>query len=502
MTGLPSMPELLAERFPPLGRYCPNLPTISGPQSVFLLLPNREAFYGGAAGGGKSDALLMAALQYVDVPGYAALLLRRTYAELEKADGLIPRADAWLSNTDARRLDGGKKWVFPSGARLEFGHVKDEADKHNYQSAAYQFVAFDEATSFSESVFDYIGFSRSRRSMFGPLSRVPIRVRAASNPGNVGHLWVKKRFVDEGSRKRGAAFIPARVSDNPGLDVAEYRLTMADLPEALRAQLLDGNWGAFEGAALVEFGAANLIDDFPLGDGHDRIEACDYGFNGAAWALVVSDFDGNVVFWDSVSGSDLLPDEVAELVIAKRKGEAWGFSNTVWADPSLWHRTGTRNSFAQPAVLADEFGIPLARANNDPRAGYARLRMLVEPDPARRFPAWHPRAGEYGSPRLFVVERRCPDLVEQLRAAPLQPIEKADAGEKIDPVWESRYGHFSALARYAVMAKPSPSPQPADPLPPHLRPLPSREQQQAELLGAARARMDQPRKRNRTRYVT
>src|SRR6266508_6612551 len=112
---------MLAEQFPPLARYCPNLATISEKQALFLLLDCREAFYGGAAGGGKSDALLMAALQYVDVPGYSALLLRRTYAELEKSDGLIPRADAWLSNTDARRHDGGKLWTFPSGARLEFG---------------------------------------------------------------------------------------------------------------------------------------------------------------------------------------------------------------------------------------------------------------------------------------------------------------------------------------------------------------------------------------------
>jgi hypothetical protein len=458
-----SMPDLLAERFPPLARYCPNLRTVSTPQALFLLLDNLEAFYGGAAGGGKSDALLMAALQYVDVRGYAALLLRRTYAELEKSDGLIPRADEWLSGTDARRHDGGKLWTFPSGARLEFGHVKDEQDKHNYQSAAYSFIGFDEVTSFTETQYEYIGFSRSRRRMFGRVAKVPIRVRAASNPGNVGHLWAKKRLVDPATRKPEVVFIPAKVQDNPGLDVEQYRESMSYLSEALQAQLLEGNWDAFESQALPSFGALHLVDSFPLGDMRERLEAMDYGLNGTAWALVATDYDGNVVFADSITEKDLLPDEVAALVVAKRKA-GWGFGQRVHADPSIWHRTGQRNKWGAPAMLADEFtdaGVPLLPANNDPRAGLIRLRTLIEPDPDRRFPAWHPRAGERGAPSLFVVRHGCPALVEQLQSAPLQPIDKRDGGELIDPTWESRYGHQTAMARYAVMAKPAPSERPA-----------------------------------------
>jgi hypothetical protein len=156
---------------------------------------------------------------------------------------------------------------------------------------------------------------------------------------------------------------------------------------------------------------------------------------------------------------DLLPDQVAALVIAKRKAR-WGFGHGVWADPSIWHRTGTRNKLGRPAMLADEFGekgVPVIPANNDPRAGLVRLRTLIEPDPKRRFPLWHPRAGEVGSPSLFIVAPRSRPLVEQLRSAPLQPIEKADGGEKIDPDWESRYAHAVPMARYAVMARPAPS---------------------------------------------
>jgi Terminase large subunit, T4likevirus-type, N-terminal len=494
-----SLPDLLAERFPPLARYCPNLATLSQQQGLFLLLDCQEAFYGGAAGGGKSDALLMGGLQYVDVPRYSALLLRRTYEELSRSDGLIPRAESWLAGTDARKLDGGRKWVFPSGARLEFGHVKDEADKFNYQSAAYQYIGFDEATSFSQSMYEYIAFSRSRRLALGRIAKVPIRVRAASNPGNVGHLWVKQRFVDATTRKPGVVFIPAKVQDNPGLDVEQYRQTMSHLSEALQAQLLEGSWSAFEDMAFAKFGDAHLVDDFPLGDAYERFEAMDYGFNGTAWALVATDFDGNVIFYDSIAESDRLPDEIAALVSAKRKHEGWGFSNTVWADPSIWHRTATRNRFGDPAVLADEFGesgVPLTRANPDPRAGYARIRTLIEPDEKRRFPLWHPRAGEYGSPRMFVVARRCPELVEQLRAAPLQPVDKRDGGEMVDPVFESRHGHFVAMCRYAVMAKPAPSTPPVE----ELSEEDSVRQEQQRLIRQYDEQSDNPRF-DRSRYV-
>lgn len=207
--------------------------------------------------------------------------------------------------------------------------------------------------------------------------------------------------------------------------------------------------------ALPRFGEANLVQGFPLEESHERLEAMDYGLNGTACALLASDYEGNLVFYDAVSESNRLPDEIAEFVLAKRKG-GWGFGHPAFADPSIWHRTGSRNQWGRPAMLADEFaenGVPVVPANNDPRAGLIRLRTLVEPDQGRRFPLWHPRAGEYGSPRLFIVAPRCPDLVEQLGSAPLQPIELADGGEKIDPEYEGRYAHHVAMARYAVMAK-------------------------------------------------
>src|SRR6185369_13608050 len=134
----------------PYMRHIPH-PT----QQVFLGLNVREALYGGAAGGGKSDALLMAALQYVDVPGYAALLLRRTWPDLVLPGAIMDRAKQWLSGTPARPHDGGRSWTFPSGAKLQFGYLQQDDDKYRYQSAEFQFVGFDELTQWKdESTYD------------------------------------------------------------------------------------------------------------------------------------------------------------------------------------------------------------------------------------------------------------------------------------------------------------------------------------------------------------
>lgn len=248
------------------------------PQQAFLLLGDmgvREALYGGAAGGGKSDALLMAALQYVDVPGYAALMLRRTFPDLNQADALIPRSKEWLSGTDARWNENEHRWYFPSGATLTFGHLQHEDDKLQYQGAAFQYVGFDELTQFTETQYTYL-FSRLRR-LEG--SGIPIRMRAASNPGGPGHEWVKQRFGlyrpegapsgpmmcqrPEWSRER--IFIPARLSDNPSLDQAEYVASLNELDSTTREQLLNGDWDVREPGSLFRRQWFEIIDHVPQG---------------------------------------------------------------------------------------------------------------------------------------------------------------------------------------------------------------------------------------------
>ena len=217
-----------------LSSYVPSKPTAK--QAEFLSLDCREAFYGGAARGGKSEALLMAALQYAHVPGYAALILRRTYADLSLPGALMDRARDWLTGRVAWH-EKNKTWVFPSGATLTFGYLEYEKDKYRYQGSEFQFIAFDELTQFSETQYTYL-FSRLTRAR---LVDVPTRMRAASNPGNTGHEWVKQRFLIEGAQ-HGRVFVPARLWDNPHVDADDYVLSLAELDSVTRARLLEGDW--------------------------------------------------------------------------------------------------------------------------------------------------------------------------------------------------------------------------------------------------------------------
>lgn len=239
---------LLQALTPPLRlRYCPTRP--SARQYAFVAYTGKEAFYGGAAGGGKSWALLMAALQYVDVPGYHALILRRTLNELKLPGALIEIAQQWLGGSDAKWNANDRRWTFPSGATLSFGYIGQEGAETRYQSANFSFIGFDEVTAFAEDVYTYM-FVRCRRGKTAPLGRsadgvgvndVPLRVRSASNPGGEGHEWVKTRFIDDESRV--APFFPSALTDNPHMDVDAYLEMFAAMSDPVtRQRMLEGDW--------------------------------------------------------------------------------------------------------------------------------------------------------------------------------------------------------------------------------------------------------------------
>ncbi|WP_221818262.1 phage terminase large subunit [Priestia aryabhattai] len=236
--------------------YIPHMPTTK--QAEFLLLNVRESLYGGAAGGGKSDALLMAALQYVHVPDYAAIIFRRTYKDLALPGALMDRAHQWLDTTDAHWSEANKQWTFPSGATLTFAYLATEKDKYNYQGSEYQFVGFDELTQFEESQYRYL-FSRLRR-LDG--SNVPIRARVASNPGGRGHEWVKQRFLVEGEKKN-RIFVSAKLDDNPYLDKKEYKESLMELDPLTREQLLHGDWEVRADGNKFKRHWFKIVEDYP-----------------------------------------------------------------------------------------------------------------------------------------------------------------------------------------------------------------------------------------------
>lgn len=221
-------------------------------QATFLCYEGREALFGGAAGGGKSVALLMAALQWVDQPGYGALILRRTYKQLAKSDSILSKAKEWLLPLRSLGLkynSNDYKFTFPSGSTLEFGHMDTEDAKYNYQGGTWQFVGPDETTQFTGEMISYPR-TRMRRSVDSP---IPIRWRGASNPGGPGHDYIKSRYIKDAEGKNPATpdrrFFPAKIDDNPNLDREDYvkQLREAGVDPLTLAQLLDGDWDAVPG---------------------------------------------------------------------------------------------------------------------------------------------------------------------------------------------------------------------------------------------------------------
>lgn len=238
-------------------------------QAIFMSRGEYEALYGGAAGGGKSDALVIEPLRQVHIPHFKGLILRKTFPQLaeliDKSLNYYPRI-----YPKARYNASSHTWTFPSGAKVIFGAMQHTKDKVKYQGQAYDFIAFDELTHFTYEEYSYM-FSRNRPN--GPGTRVYIR--ATANPGGVGHGWVKERFITAGEpmqtlwedvewrdpagnkhvKKQSRIYIPASVFDNKKLleNDPEYVSRLASMPEADREALLYGNWDSFSGQVFTEW---------------------------------------------------------------------------------------------------------------------------------------------------------------------------------------------------------------------------------------------------------
>jgi phage terminase large subunit-like protein len=250
---------------------------------LFLSLPHREALYGGAAGGGKSEALLAAALQYAHVPGYSGILFRRSLTEHKMANNLIPRAKRWLQpfliSKEVIWNASDYEFIFKTKnndgsvgvpATLKFGYCDQEDSHLRYQGGEFQFIGWDELTQIKPSMYEYL-FSRLRKKvcpehkllggepnyvegcmLCEQSKELPLRIRSATNPGNRGHQFVKDRFKINKDPKSGEffgnhaerPFIPAFVKDNPHINQKEYLDSLKELDPVKKEQLMNGDWDA------------------------------------------------------------------------------------------------------------------------------------------------------------------------------------------------------------------------------------------------------------------
>jgi hypothetical protein len=361
----------------------------AGPQTDFLAASEFEVLYGGAAGGGKSMAALFGALRYIHIPTYKALILRRTFPELQE---LMDRSMVFRE-LGATWNKTEKRWTFPTGAIVEFGYFERWEDGFRYQGQEYQYIIWDELGNCPEERFWTYLMSRCRSSD----SRIRPAMRATANPGGPGHAWLKRRFIEScgangevtfSDEKTGLTrrFIPAKLADNPALENADpgYRQRLESLPDILRAQLLEGDWGAASGLALEELDRRrHIVEKFEVPPHWGTFLAMDWGYaHPTSVGIFRTGPEKLVVLQDSLHLWRKTPLELIERVHDKlwELGDGGGpltFRYYV-AGVDCWSDIRARGE--NVPTVAEQFalsGLPLTQASRSRVSGLNNLRAYV-----------------------------------------------------------------------------------------------------------------------------
>ena len=406
-------------------------------QAEFMRRNEYEVLYGGAAGGGKSDAIVAEALRQVNNPNYRAIIFRKTYPQCREL--IIKSMRIYQKAYPEAKYNGSEHfWQFPSGAKIYFGSMPNSLSYLNYQGLSYSYIAFDELTHFTQEEYEYL-ISRNRADGEG----LRVYIRATANPGGIGHGWVKERFItpvppgtpqeikmdvrDKSgntiSVNRKRIFIPSSVFDNKELlkNDPNYLANLAMLPEAKKKALLYGDWDSYEGQVFTEFkdnpdGYDNhlwthVINPFKIPDSWKRYRSFDYGYTkpfAVQWWAV--DYDGRAYLYRQLygctdtanTGQKLEPSEIARKIREIEGETERGHSITGIADPAIWD--GSHGADGTIITLFEREGIYFEKGKNTRLSGLAQCHYRMTFD-------------ENGKPMMYVFKtcrpfiRTIPNLV-------------------------------------------------------------------------------------------
>lgn len=343
-------------------------------QIEFFKANTRHIAYGGARGGGKSWAMrrkfVLLALKY---PGLRLLLMRRTLPELRENHVMPLLAEL---HGIAQYKDSEKAFIFPNGSRLKLGYCDTERDVYQYQGQEYDVIGLEEATHFTESMRDFlITCNRTTRTDFTP------RMYYTSNPGNVGHAWFKRLFIDRQYRGKEKTtdyvFIPAKVYDNKVLvdSNPEYVEALESLPEDLRRAHLEGDWTYFAGQYFTEWNQEiHVINPFPIPSDWRRYTTKDYGLDMLANYWIAVDNQGKAYVYKELYESDLIISKAAKR-IEEVNGDDVIYQR--FAPPDLWNRRQETGKSA--AEIFAENGERLIKANNNRVQGWLNVKEWLDP---------------------------------------------------------------------------------------------------------------------------
>jgi hypothetical protein len=412
--------------------FSPN----EGPQEDFLAAAETDVLYGGAAGGGKSYAMLVDPLRYAHRASHRALIIRRSMPELreliDKSRELYPKAFPGCKYREVEKL-----WNFPSGAKIEFGFLERDADVYRYQGQAYSWIGFDEITHLpTEFPWNYLA-SRLRTTD----SEIVPYMRCTANPGGVGAHWVKKRYIEpnepnhsfKGADGLTRKFIPARLEDNPYLAKdGRYEQMLKALPATQRKQLLEGNWDVNEGAAFTEFDLdLHVIPPFEIPIGWERVKGIDYGYaseSACIWAAV-DPSDGTLIIYRELYRKGLTGQDLGTIITEMELSDPFSVSGVL--DTAAWARTGTTGPTVGETLVRQ--GHKLRRADKNRIQGKIQIHEYL-------------RVQQSGRPRLQIFSS-CPNLIRELQGIPLDKSNPEDVDTHAPD-------HAYDALRYLIMSRP------------------------------------------------
>ena len=417
----------------------------TGPQTQFLAASEREVFYGGARGGGKSYAMLVDPLRYCHRATHRALLIRRTMPELRD---LINHSQRLFSRSfpGAKWREQEKEWRFPSGAKIEFGYAENMTDVLRYQGQSYTWIGIDELPQYPTP--DIYNFLRSSLRSVDP--EIPVFMRATGNPGNVGSQWVREMFVNPstpnkkfdvkistpvGVRKISRRFIPAKLQDNPYLmQTDDYYIMLASLPETQKRQFLDGDWDAFDDSAFPEFKKqTHVVESFEIPKGWYRFRAADWGYSSPACCLWFAiDYDNNIWIYRELYVTKNTADQFARKVLELEHGE---YINYGVLDSSTWAKRGDVGPSIAETMIQNG-----CRWRPSDRSPKSRINGKLEVH--KRF-TLNPDTKEPG----LMILSNCRNLIRTLSTLPVDSNNPEDVDTKAED-------HAYDALRYGCMSRP------------------------------------------------
>ena len=349
---------------------------ITPKQSRFISADADEVLFGGAAGGGKSYGQIADALIYaLRYPGSKQLILRRTYPELDKS--IIRQSLAVYPKEIFKYSSSSHTGVFSNGSIIDYGYCDSENDVYRYQSAEFDVIRFDELTHFTKEMYVYL-ISRLRGA-----NGYPKQMKSTTNPGSLGHKWVKERFIDIGRpeekhfiNRQSRLFIPSLVSDNRFLlkNDARYVKRLENLSEKDKKALLYGQWDIFEGRYFDEWDRdIHVCRPFELPAHWKRYACMDYGLDMLAVYFVAVDDEGKAYVYKEIYRPNLIISRAAQLIKSMISENLTAF----YAPPDLWNRR--QDSGKSVAGIFARQGIILTKSVNDRQTGWYAVKEFLHP---------------------------------------------------------------------------------------------------------------------------